>query len=318
MKSVIFDSRKKVIPFVKHRKKFYIFTLIATLLGIVLLSTAGLNLGIDFESGTRVEVMAEETLTEEKVMEDFSSAGQGYEPDDVTLAGESNQMAHATFIGTLTQEEIFEIQAYFSEAYGSEPSVSTVSPQVGQELAKNAFISVLIASLGIVIYVSIRFHYLFGISTIIALIHDAFFIIVLFSLVRFEVNVPFIAAVLTIVGYSINDTIVTFDRIRENLRATDKIKNFDDLAYVVDLSLTQTLSRTVNTILTVIFAASAIFVFGGEAIRSFAFALLVGLIAGTYSSLFLAAQIWTDWKWKSMQREKKKPKKQEEELEPEI
>ncbi|MDA3130816.1 protein translocase subunit SecF [Aliibacillus thermotolerans] len=315
---MIFDSRKKVIPFVKHRKKFYIFTLIATLLGIVLLSTAGLNLGIDFESGTRVEVMAEETLTEEKVMEDFSSAGQGYEPDDVTLAGESNQMAHATFIGTLTQEEIFEIQAYFSEAYGSEPSVSTVSPQVGQELAKNAFISVLIASLGIVIYVSIRFHYLFGISTIIALIHDAFFIIVLFSLVRFEVNVPFIAAVLTIVGYSINDTIVTFDRIRENLRATDKIKNFDDLAYVVDLSLTQTLSRTVNTILTVIFAASAIFVFGGEAIRSFAFALLVGLIAGTYSSLFLAAQIWTDWKWKSMQREKKKPKKQEEELEPEI
>lgn len=315
---MIFDSRKKVIPFVKHRKKFYIFTLIATLLGIVLLSTAGLNLGIDFESGTRVEVMAEETLTEEKVMEDFASAGQGYEPDDVTLAGESNQMAHATFIGTLTQEEIFEIQAYFSEAYGSEPSVSTVSPQVGQELAKNAFISVLIASLGIVIYVSIRFHYLFGISTIIALIHDAFFIIVLFSLVRFEVNVPFIAAVLTIVGYSINDTIVTFDRIRENLRATDKIKNFDDLAYVVDLSLTQTLSRTVNTILTVIFAAAAIFVFGGEAIRSFAFALLVGLIAGTYSSLFLAAQIWTDWKWKSMQREKKKPKKQEEELEPEI
>lgn len=315
---MIFDSRKKVIPFVKHRKKFYIFTLIATLLGIVLLSTAGLNLGIDFESGTRVEVMAEETLTEEKVMEDFASAGQGYEPDDVTLAGESNQMAHATFIGTLTQEEIFEIQAYFSEAYGSEPSVSTVSPQVGQELAKNAFISVLIASLGIVIYVSIRFHYLFGISTIIALIHDAFFIIVLFSLVRFEVNVPFIAAVLTIVGYSINDTIVTFDRIRENLRATDKIKNFDDLAYVVDLSLTQTLSRTVNTILTVIFAAAAIFVFGGEAIRSFAFALLVGLIAGTYSSLFLAAQIWTDWKWKSMQREKKKPKKQEEELEAEI
>lgn len=315
---MIFDSRKKVIPFVKHRKKFYIFTLIATLLGIVLLSTAGLNLGIDFESGTRVEVMAEETLTEEKVMEDFASAGQGYEPDDVTLAGESNQMAHATFIGTLTQEEIFEIQAYFSEAYGSEPSVSTVSPQVGQELAKNAFISVLIASLGIVIYVSIRFHYLFGISAIIGLIHDAFFIIVLFSLVRFEVNVPFIAAVLTIVGYSINDTIVTFDRIRENLRATDKIKNFDDLAYVVDLSLTQTLSRTVNTILTVIFAASAIFVFGGEAIRSFAFALLVGLIAGTYSSLFLAAQIWTDWKWKSMQREKKKPKKQEEELEPEI
>lgn len=315
---MIFDSRKKVIPFVKHRKKFYIFTLIATLLGIVLLSTAGLNLGIDFESGTRVEVMAEETLTEEKVMEDFASAGQGYEPDDVTLAGESNQMAHATFIGTLTQEEIFEIQAYFSEAYGSEPSVSTVSPQVGQELAKNAFISVLIASLGIVIYVSIRFHYLYGISTIIALIHDAFFIIVLFSLVRFEVNVPFIAAVLTIVGYSINDTIVTFDRIRENLRATDKIKNFDDLAYVVDLSLTQTLSRTVNTILTVIFAAAAIFVFGGEAIRSFAFALLVGLIAGTYSSLFLAAQIWTDWKWKSIQREKKNPKKQEEELEPEI
>lgn len=315
---MIFDSRKKIIPFVKHRKKFYVFTLIATLLGIILLFTAGLNLGIDFESGTRVEVMSDEPLTEEQVRDDFLQIGSQYEPDGITLAGDTNQMAHVTFIGALTQEEIFEIQSYFSEQYGMEPSVSTVSPQVGQELAKNAFISVLIASLGIVIYISFRFHYLYGLATIVGLIHDAFFIVVLFSLVQFEVNVPFIAAVLTVIGYSINDTIVTFDRIRENLRYAEKVKTFDDLAYIVDLSLTQTLSRTVNTILTILFAAAAIFFFGGEAIRSFAFALLVGLIAGTYSSLFLAAQLWIDWKWKSMQREKRKPKRQKEELEPEV
>lgn len=313
------SSGKRQFQFVKHRKKFFLFSLVMVVIGAVLLLTVGLNRGIDFESGSRVQLMANETLSEEQVYDDFAEAGKGYEPDDITLAGENSEIASATFIGTLNKEEVTEVQTYFEEKYGQVPSVSTVSPQVGEELAKNAFISVLISAVGIVLYVTIRFQFLYGVAAIVSLLHDAFFIIAFFSLLQFEVNIPFIAAVLTIVGYSINDTIVTFDRIRENMKNVEKIKTFDDLAYVVDLSLNQTLTRSINTVLTVVFAAAALFILGGESIRSFSLALLIGLVAGTYSSLFLAAQLWVIWKWKHMEKERKKPKKEEpEELEPEV
>ncbi|UOE95544.1 protein translocase subunit SecF [Alkalihalobacillus sp. LMS39] len=300
------------IDFVKHRKKFFIFSAAFTLIGIILLSTIGLNLGIDFESGSRVEVASTQTLTEEQVYEQFATIGAGYVPDDITIAGDQRELAHARFVGVLTAEEIAEIQLHFLDEYGVEPTVSTVSPQVGKELAQNAFISVLIASVGIIIYVTIRFELLYGVAAIVALLHDAFFIIVVFSILQFEVNVPFIAAVLTIVGYSINDTIVTFDRIRENVKLAKRVKGFDDLAAIVNKSLVQTLARSINTVLTVVFAAAAIFIFGGEAIRSFAFALLVGLIAGTYSSMFLASQLWLIWKTKQLGRQKFQSKSQPE------
>lgn len=298
------NFNEKTIDFVKHRKKFFILSLALTLVGAIVLSTIGLNLGIDFESGTRVDVVSTEPLTTEQVKEEFASIGEGYSPDDITLAGEQNEMASARFIGVLDADAVAEIQTHFTEVYGAEPNTSTVSPTVGKELAMNAFISVLIASIGIVIYVAIRFEWMFGLAGIIALLHDAFFIIVVFSIVQFEVNIPFIAAVLTIVGYSINDTIVTFDRIRENMNNTKKVKTFEDLADIVNKSLTQTLGRSINTVLTVVFAAAAIFIFGGEAIRSFAFALVVGLVAGTYSSMFLAAQLWLLMKTKQLNKNK--------------
>ncbi|WP_096201423.1 protein translocase subunit SecF [Bacillus sp. FJAT-45350] len=299
-----FNFKNKNIDFVKHRKKFFMFSAIFTLLGIILLSTVGLNLGIDFESGSRVEVMSPEPLTTEQVIEDFSAIGEGYTPDDITLAGDQSQLGYARFIGVLSPDQISEIQSYFVEKYGAEPNISTVSPTVGTELARNALISVAIASVGIIIYVTIRFEFLYGVAAIVALLHDAFFIITVFSIVQMEVNVPFIAAVLTIVGYSINDTIVTFDRIRENVKLSKRVKDFNDLAEIVNRSLVQTLARSINTVLTVVFAAAAIMVFGGEAIRPFAFALLLGLIAGTYSSLFLASQLWLVWKSKQLEKKK--------------
>ncbi|MFB5662195.1 protein translocase subunit SecF [Alteribacillus sp. HJP-4] len=311
-------NHKRQIPFVKHRRKFFMISLAMLAAGIILLLTAGLNLGIDFESGSRIEIGSDQTLTEEEVENAFSEAGKGYEPDDVTLAGENNEMAQARFIGALTQEEIAEIQTYFTEEYGEEPNVSTVSPQVGQELALNALTSVLIASIGIIIYISIRFQFLYGVAAIVALLHDAFFIIVFFSLLQIEVNVPFIAAVLTIVGYSINDTIVTFDRIRENMNKAPRLETFEHLSGVVDMSLNQTLTRSINTVLTVVLAASALFIFGGEAIRSFALALLIGLIAGTYSSIFLAAQIWSVWEWRRLKKKREKGEDEDEEEEHEL
>ncbi|GEK58816.1 protein translocase subunit SecF [Marinococcus halophilus] len=297
---------KRVIPFVKFRNVFFLITLAYILAGGILLSTIGLNLGIDFQSGSRVEISAQEPLTEEQVRSDFEAVEANLEPDDITLGGENNTIASARFIGELSQEEIAALQTYFEDEYGSIPNTSTVSPQVGQELAQNAFISVLIASLGLVIYITIRFQLLYGIASIAALLHDAFFIIGFFSLLQVEVNVPFIAAVLTIVGYSINDTIVTFDRIRENMPPTEEIESFEDLAEVVDVSLNQTLVRSINTVLTVVFAAAALFIFGGEGIHSFSLALLIGLVAGTYSSIFLAAQLWVVWNWKKIKREREK------------
>ncbi|WP_088102620.1 protein translocase subunit SecF [Halalkalibacter urbisdiaboli] len=297
-----FNFANRDIDFVKHRKKYFIFSSAFALLGVILLLTLGLNLGIDFESGSRIEVHSAEPLTEQQVRDDFAQIGEGFNPNDVTLAGDRNEYATARFVGVLKSDEISQIQTFFSEKYGFEPSTSTVSPTVGKELARNALISVLIASVGIIIYVTIRFELLYGIAAIVALLHDAFFIITIFSVLQIEVNVPFIAAVLTIVGYSINDTIVTFDRIRENMKFAKKVKTFDDLANIVNTSLVQTLARSINTVLTVIFAAAAIMVFGGEAIRSFAFALLVGLVAGTYSSMFLASQLWLIWKHKQLEK----------------
>jgi preprotein translocase subunit SecF len=309
-----FEKSKYKLDFVKHRKKFFIFSAAFIAAGIVLLSTLGLNLGIDFESGTTVEILAEEEVTAGEIEGEFSEIG--YEPDDVVLAGDNNDIARASFIGGLSQEESLEIQSHFQEMYGTTPNVSTITPIVGEELAQNAIISVLIASVGIIIYVTIRFELLYGISAIIALFHDALFILIVFSILQLEINIPFIAAVLTIIGYSINDTIVTFDRIRENMKREETVETFEDISQIVNKSLIQTLARSINTVLTVVFAAGALLVLGGEGLRVFSLALVVGLIAGTYSSLFIAAQLWAVLKTKQLERRRLRlEKKEEEEIE---
>ncbi|QQK79559.1 protein translocase subunit SecF [Salicibibacter cibi] len=302
-----FNFADKDIDLIKHRKTYFFFTIAIVLAGAILLSTLGLNLGIDFESGTRVDLMSEEPLTEEEIENEIAAVG--LTADDITLAGENNEEASVQFIGDLDQEEALELQGHFEEAFGHEPNVSTVSPQIGRELAINALIATGLASLGIVIYVAIRFEFLYGLAAIAALLYDAFFVISVFSLLQLEINIPFIAAILTVIGYSINDTIVTFDRMRENVRKEEEerdIEDFDHLAGIVNKSLLQTLTRSINTVLTVLFAAVAIWLLGSEAITSFAFAIVIGLVAGTYSSLFLAAQLWLVWKNKHMQKQREK------------
>lgn len=157
----------------------------------------------------------------------------------------------------------------------------------------------MLATVGVAIYVTLRFEYKFAIAAIIALIHDVLVVIAIFSLLRLQVDLTFIAAILTIIGYSINDTIVIFDRLRENLRVC-KIKEKKGLAEVVNQSIISTLPRSINTSLTVLFAAAALYLFGGEAIRNFSFALLIGLLVGAYSSIFIAAQVWFIWKSRSL------------------
>jgi len=200
------------------------------------------------------------------------------------------------------------IKSVFQEKYGEQVDLveSTVNPTIGRELALKAIYAVLFASLGIILYVTIRFEYRFAVAAIIALLHDAFFVITIFSILRLEVDLSFIAAVLTIVGYSVNDTIVIFDRIRENLKKA-KTKRFEDIEEVVNASLNQTLARSINTVLTVLITATALYIFGGTGIKNFSFALLVGLISGAYSSIFIASQIWLVWKGKDVQKQRFNP-----------
>ncbi|TVP85428.1 MAG: protein translocase subunit SecF [Alkalicoccus sp.] len=311
-----FNPETSKLDFIKHRKKFFAFSGAFLLTGIILLFTIGLNLGIDFESGTTVDVLADEEITAAEIDQQFAEIG--YEPDDIMLAGENNEIGRASFIGGLDQEESLEIQSHFEDIYGSTPNVSTITPIVGEELAQNAVISVLIATVGIIIYVTFRFEFLYGVAAIVALFHDALFILTVFAVTQMEVNIPFIAAVLTIVGYSINDTIVTFDRIRENMRLEKVVNTFEDISRVVNKSLVQTLARSINTVLTVVFAAGALLLLGGEGLRVFSFALVVGLVAGTYSSLFIAAQLWAVLKSKQIARRLRREElKAKEEAEPE-
>jgi len=291
------------IDFVKYRKAFFTFSSVLVIIGIISVAVFRLNLGIDFTSGTRIEIPANHTVTQAEIQREMKSLD--IETDDVVITGKSNDTGVVRVVGVLNKKEIANLKDHFKDKYGSEPNVSTVSPTVGKELAKNAMMAIVIASIGIIIYVTIRFEFYMALAAVLALLHDAFFIVTVFSLTKLEVDLTFIAAVLTIVGYSINDTIVTFDRIRENMQKF-KSKTFDDLAFIVNLSLRETFTRSMNTVLTVVIAVVALLVFGSESIQNFSIALLVGLILGAYSSVFIAAQLWLVWKGKQLKREEQK------------
>ncbi|MDL4841432.1 protein translocase subunit SecDF [Aquibacillus rhizosphaerae] len=290
----------KQFDFVSNRKKFFTISIVLVLIGVISLSIFRLNLGIDFISGSRVEVLSEnQSLTTEEIRNGYEELE--LEPvGKIVLSGDNNNIAVTRFDEELGQDKVAEIRDYFTEKYGSAPNVSTVSPVVGQQLAKNAALAILYASIGIIIYVTLRFEFYFALTGILALLHDAFFIVALFSITRLEFDITIIAAILTIVGYSINDTIVTFDRIRENLKKKKRVKSFAELALIINRSLMQTLGRSINTVLTVVFAAVMLLVFGASSITNFAFALVVGLAAGTYSSLFIATQVWLVWRGKNI------------------
>ncbi|UNT56965.1 protein translocase subunit SecDF [Lysinibacillus capsici] len=286
--------------FVHNRKKFYTFSLAILVAGLVVLGIFRLNLGIDFSSGTRVQIESDQTLTKEEVSKYLDSID--FSSEDIILSGDKSNTAVIRYKDDLTQAEIIEFKKEAGEKYGHEPAVSTVSPTVGKELVKNAIKALSLAAIGIIIYVAIRFEWRMGIGAIVSLLHDVFLIVAVFSFMRLEVDITFIAAVLTIVGYSINDTIVTFDRMRENLNRYDTINDREVLANIVNKSLRQTMGRSVNTVLTVIIVVVALLIFGAPSIQNFSIALLIGLITGMYSSICIAAQIWYSLKIREMKK----------------
>ena len=288
------------LDFVKYKNVFFAISGILIAAGIVIMFIFKLNLGIDFASGSRIEVMADKALTTAEIEDQLDKLD--VKADDIIISGEKQEIAAIRIKGDLSQEKINTIKSEFKNTYGHDPSVSSVSPTVGKELAKNAFYAIIFASIGIIIYVAIRFELYMGLAAVLALLHDAFFIIVIFSLTRLEVDITFIAAVLTIVGYSINDTIVTFDRIRENLAKKKRIKTPQEIKDIINTSIRQTLARSINTVVTVVICVVALLIFGSSAITNFSLALLIGLIGGAYSSIFIASQLWYVWKKKELKR----------------
>jgi preprotein translocase subunit SecF len=292
--------------FVGKRKWFFFISAVLLGAGILSLLIQGLNLGIDFKSGTRIDISVKQPADVEQAKKEFEKLG--YE-DPFVRSGQEGKVLIFRTDEALDKDRVLQIQKHFQKFYGDDFAgfqEQRIDPVIGRELARNAIIATLLASIGIILYMTIRFEYRFAVAAVLALVHDALFVIGAFSILQLEVDVVFIAAVLTIIGYSVNDTIVIFDRIRE-LMALVKPKSWEDLSRVVNESIHQTLIRSINTGITVLFAGAALFLFGGESIRYFSLALLLGLTAGMYSSLCLASQIWVVWKWRSMQRVKERP-----------
>lgn len=293
-------TRWDKLDFVKPRKWFFIISGVLLGLGLVLLLIFRLNLSIDFTKGTRIEVLSNKPLTTEVVEKALND--HNIKPDDIVISGDNKEIASARLKDVLSKDEIAKLKVDLKKEFGAEPNVSTVSPTVGKEIAKNAVIALIIASIGIVLYVTIRFEWAMAISAIASLLHDAFFMVAFFSITRLEVDLTFIAAVLTIVGYSINDTIVTFDRMRENMQKKKRLKTNADIAEVLNVSIRQTLSRSVNTVFTVLVTVIALIFFGSESIQNFSIAMLVGLITGVYSSICVAGPLWYVFKTRELKK----------------
>ncbi|NBD25948.1 protein translocase subunit SecF [Paenibacillus sp. T1] len=291
---------EKKFSFVKKARYFFIFSIIITVLGIVTLGVFGLNYGVDFKAGSNVDISFKKDVSSQKAALETYLKDNGFGTPGMTFGAKRVTLR---FDDVLTDTKEKALKQGIAEKFDKDASmeVNTVDVEIAKELQGNALKAVLIASIGIAIYVSIRFEWRFAVAAIVKLLHDAFIVISLFSIFRLEVNLPFIVAVLTIIGYSINDTVVIFDRIRENLRFA-KLKTTEDIARVVDSSIWQTMSRSINTVMTVLFATVCLLVFGSESIRLFSIAILIGLVFGVYSSVFIASPLWL------LLKSKQKPK----------
>lgn len=292
------------IDFVKPRKTIYIVTIIIFIIGIISLFTSGLNLGIDFKGGSSVSIASEQKLDKKKIEEDFKNFD--YDLTGIEVINDNNVIVELN--AELDKDQVIEMQDYFTEKYQAKTDIGVVSNMVSKELVKNSIIAVCIAIIGIIIYVSIRFTFSYAVTGVIALIHDASMIIILFSLFKLEVSSIFIAAVLSIIGYSINDTVVIFDRMRDMVTKKYKgnLKNESDVIDVVNTSLRFTFARSIITTSTALLTVIALTIFGSHEIFNFNIAMLFGLIAGAYSSIAIAAQLWLDITRKNLGKKIKK------------
>lgn len=291
----IWESDTKV-DFISLRKISYTISIALTLLSIIWIMLFGFNFGIDFAGGITIEMRLKTTpnVSEIRTLLSEMDIGEvmintfGSENDVSIRVGSHNNDGNLT-------EKVNKIKSFLNEKISSDieyRKIDFVGPQVGGHLIQSGIYAVTLAFLGIMIYIWIRFEWQFGLGVLIALVHDAVIAIGFMSVTRLDFNLSTVAAILAIIGYSVNDSVVIYDRIRENLRKYAS-RTVND---IINISINETLSRTTLTVVTTLLAALALILFGGEAIKSFSILVFVGILFGTYSSIFISAPILTLFK----------------------
>ena len=281
---------KTNIPFIGMRNITFAISGLLTLASIVLYFTAGLNYGIDFRGGTMIEIGTEAATDVGRVRTIVSGLGLG-DVQAQTFGGDNAVLIRLEQSAGGEQEQqkaVADVKTALDKDYGAPITyrrIELVGPKVSGDLVNAGVLAVVLAGGAMLIYVWFRFEWQFGVGSVIALVHDVAMTIGIFSLLQLEFNLAIVAAILTIVGYSMNDTVVVYDRVRENLRKFRKMP-LDEL---LNLAINETLSRTTMTSFTTLIALSVLFTFGGEVIRGFTFAMIWGIFIGTYSSIFIAA-----------------------------
>ena len=275
-----------MIGFNKYYNKFNFLSLILIVISLILLIFKGLNFGIDFKGGTLIELRSSDNkITVSSLRDKFNQMNLG----DVSVKNFGNETDYLIKFENKDNKKniIEEIKKNLDQSFGNNfefRRVENVGPKVSSELLRSGIIAISLSLVLMLIYIWIRFEWQFSLGAILALFHDVIATLGLFSLLSLEINLSIIAAVLTIVGYSMNDTVVIFDRVRENLKKYSDIKIYE----LTNISINETLSRTLITSITTLLALFAIFFFGGEILKGFSFAMIIGVIFGTYSSIYIA------------------------------
>ena len=281
----------KTLNVMAYKKIWFGISLTLLAIGLVfLIINGGLNLGMDFTGGSSIHAKIGKTFEVSEIRDIMDK----YDPNaTITHAGQNKDQVIVRTKISFDNEKRIEIIKAFSDKYSIESkdiSFESIGPTVGKELAMQSLIAILLAFLGIMGYVSFRFEWRFGLASLTALIHDVLIMIAAYAVLQIPVNSTFIAALLTIIGYSINATIVIFDKIRENMKSERSRKiDYDSM---VDIAVNQTLTRSINTSLTTLITILALYFLGVPAIKDIAFPMIVGIISGCYSSVLLASPIW--------------------------
>ena len=281
---------KNNIPFNLFYKKFNYLSLSLIFVSILFLLFKGLNYGVDFKGGTLIELRTNDnTISISDLRKSFTNMNLGDvsvknfgNDNDFIVKFEKKENLEENFIENLKNELKKDLGNSFNFR-----RVESVGPKVSSELLKSGILAILLSLGAMLIYIWIRFEWQFSVGAIAAIFHDVIITLGFFSILNLEINLSIVAAVLTIVGYSMNDTVVIFDRVRENLKKFSDIKIFD----LTNISINETLSRTIITSATTLLALLSIFIFGGEILKGFSFAMILGVIIGTYSSIYIANPI---------------------------
>ncbi|ODA41776.1 protein translocase subunit SecF [Desulfosporosinus sp. BG] len=291
-----YEEVQKIHPLyfniVKKRYWWFAISLLVIVPGIISLFMQGLNLGIDFKGGTMIDVTFKKAVTQTAITDTMKSVGLDG-PVQLSNGNTSALIRTEALEETKRNELLTALQTKVGEYDKTTLKEDKVGPAMGQELTRNAFLALGIAMGLMIAYISFRFQFVFAISGIIALLHDVLVVVGLFSIFQWQIDSSFVAAVLTIFGYSINDTVVIFDRIREN---EAKMRRGDSYEDMVDKSVWQTMRRSVNTVVTVLIALFSVYILGGESTKVFSLAMLLGVFSGAYSSIFNASQILVEIK----------------------